>query len=246
MFSISRWLLIPALLIGWLGLSTGAFAAVAPVIKDDGKFFSAEAVEKANAQIKKIAQDYDKDLLIETFPTIPADLKKDYQPEKKKEFFEKWARDRAHDNAVNGVYVLICKEPQKRAFTVRNRNELAKILLEKFRAKKYDEGLQEAVDYYGKTLRQNLGRAGGTRSQSSEEWPGHGRKSAGFPAPAGESGRGENPIMGYICIGVVVLLGLWVLFGLIRAFTGAGRGGYGGYGGGYGGPGGGGGGFLRS
>src|SRR5579875_2331013 len=232
MFSISRWLLIPALLIGWLGLSTGAFAAVAPVIKDDGKFFSAEAVEKANAQIKKIAQDYDKDLLIETFPTIPADLKKDYQPEKKREFFEKWARDRAHDNAVNGVYVLICKTPphlqvevgnetQKKAFTVRNRNELAKMLLDKFKAKKYDEGLLEAVDYYGKTLRQNLGRSSGAHFQAREEWPGHGRKNVGLSAPAGDGGRGGNPIMGYICIGIVVLLAVWVVFGLIRAFTGA-------------------------
>ena len=53
MIPITRWLLVPALLIGWLGLSAGAFTAVAPVIKDDGKFFSAEAVEKANSLIGK-------------------------------------------------------------------------------------------------------------------------------------------------------------------------------------------------
>ena len=95
MRSISRWLLIPALLTGWLGLTIlASAAAVAPVIKDDGKFFSEEAVKKANAQIRKIAQDYNKDLLVETVAEIPAALKNDYKPENKKEFFEKWARDR--------------------------------------------------------------------------------------------------------------------------------------------------------
>src|SRR5262249_27304502 len=88
-------------------------------------------------------------------------------------------------------------------------------------------------------------------------------------APArggGEAGRGgggattherggimNGGIMGLVCVGLVVLLGVWLLFGLIRAFTGAGRyrggygpgpggpGGYGpGYGPGYGGGGGGG------
>src|SRR5215469_6823444 len=94
MVSASRWLLMPVLLAGWLGLTVAASGAnVAPVIKDDGKFFSADAVAKANQKIKKIAQDYNKDLLIETFPEIPADLKKDYKEENKREFFEKWARD---------------------------------------------------------------------------------------------------------------------------------------------------------
>src|SRR5579859_944715 len=79
MFSPSRWLLIPAVLTGWLGLTAAARAVVAPVIKDDGKFFSAEAVNKANAEIKKIAQDYNKDLLIETFPEVLADRKPDYK-----------------------------------------------------------------------------------------------------------------------------------------------------------------------
>ena len=84
MVSASRSLLIPVLVAGWLGLIAPAFAAVAPLIKDGGKFFSADAVAKANEKIKKIAQTYNKDLLIETFADIPDDLKKDYKPEDKK------------------------------------------------------------------------------------------------------------------------------------------------------------------
>ena len=46
---------------------------------------------------------------------------------------------------------------------------------------------------------------------------------------------------GWICLGLCVLLGVWLVIGIIRAFTGGGGGG-----GGYGGGGGGGGGFGSS
>ena len=196
MVSASRWLLMPVLLAGWLGLTAAASAAnVAPLIKDDGKFFSADAVAKANQKIKKIAQDFNKDLLIETFPEIPADLKKDYKDENKREFFDKWARDRAFENAVNGAYVLVCKSPahlqvevgketQKKAFTPRNRNELVKILIDKFKVKKYDEGLEEAVDFYATTLKQNLGKTAGAKHSSEDEWGRRTRTSAGGLAAA--------------------------------------------------------------
>ncbi len=188
MVSASRWLLIPALVAGCLGLTVPASAAnVAPIIKDDGKFFSGDAVTKANKKIKEIAQTYDKDLLIETFPEIPESRKKDYNPEDKSKFFEKWARDQAHENAVNGVYVLICKKPshlqvevgnetQKKAFTRNDRDKLAKLLIANFKEKKFDEGLLEAVDFYGTTLKEHLGKSAGrvlrlTRNGGAEVGP---------------------------------------------------------------------------
>ena len=47
--------------------------AVPPIIKDDGKFFSAEAVKKANEEIRDITRKFGRDLLVETFATVPAD-----------------------------------------------------------------------------------------------------------------------------------------------------------------------------
>jgi serine/threonine protein kinase len=145
----------------------------APLIKDNGNFFSADAVTMTNKKIKEITQTYKKKLVIETFPEIPADRKQGFQPDKKQQFFEKWARDLAQDNVVDGVYVLICKAPPylqievdnetlKKTFTNPNRVEMSTILLDKFRKEKYDAGLQEAVDFYGKTLRQNLGQSSAT------------------------------------------------------------------------------------
>src|SRR5262249_14072226 len=195
----------------------------------DGKFFSAEAGNKANQKIKKIAQDYNKDLLIETFAQIPADLQKDYKPEneQKRAFFEKWARDRAFENAVNGVDVLIWKSPghlqigvgnetRKKAFTRGNRDGMAKDLPAKCKAKKYDEGLEEAVDFYATTLKQNLGKTAGAKHSSEDEWGRRTRAGAGSPAPHSGGSHMGNSILGLVCIGVVVLLGLWLVFGLIR------------------------------
>jgi hypothetical protein len=63
----------PALLLGLtLGLALGGRAsAVAAEIKDAGKFFSPDAVKKANDDIREIARKYDRDLLIETYSTVP-------------------------------------------------------------------------------------------------------------------------------------------------------------------------------
>jgi uncharacterized membrane protein YgcG len=226
--------------------------AVAPQIKDDGKFFTDEAREKADKEIREIHREFGKDFLIETFATVPADLAKDADLKDKdarNRFFEKWARERARGADVNGIYVLICKEPahlqvevgnetQKKAFTTEDRNELSSMLIKSLREKKNDDGLLEAVEFVRSKL-----KAHGVRASSAPVI---------IPKPGGNvvsSGLG-----GLICFGVLILAGLWLVVGLFRTITGGGggnRGGYGpgGYGGGGyggGGGGGGGGGFMSS
>src|SRR5688572_19219071 len=88
--------------------------AVAPEIKDEGKFFGAEAVKKANDEIRTIARKHNKDLLIETFmtpPGQPAEKVKAMSPEERNRFFQKLAAERAAAAVVNGVYVFVCREP---------------------------------------------------------------------------------------------------------------------------------------
>ena len=87
-----------------------AVAGPAPAafeVKDEGKFFSADAVSKADQRIKELKEQTGNDLLIETFAEIPADRKKDYKPERKNEFFARWARENARQRKVAGVYILI-------------------------------------------------------------------------------------------------------------------------------------------
>src|SRR5262249_12903335 len=150
---------------------------------------------------------------------------------------------------------------QKKAFTEKNRDRLAELLLTRFKEaagvkeeaekkKIYDKALREAVEFVRKTLADNLGRA------SAAPAPGVASgRSAGKPAvpvaPTEEGGVALCGVWGGRCLAGVVLLVIWVVMALVRAFTGAGRGyqggpagvGPGGPGYGYGG-GGGGGGFM--
>lgn len=144
-----------------------------PGVKDDGQFFKPETVEKANAEIRQIKADYAKDLVIETFAGVPEGLRDEWDAakndaQKRSQFFGKWSGDRAHHLQVNGVYVLICKDPghlevkagQKtklKAFKENNQNKLRDLLLESFKAKNDDEGLLKGVDYFREALKENLG-----------------------------------------------------------------------------------------
>src|SRR6476469_4105208 len=105
--------LTAGLLVGLLVLDGRAQAAVAEV-RDEGHFFSADAVSKANDIIKEIKQKYKKDLVIETVRQVP-DNKKDEanssDAKVKGHFFANWAVERAKMEGVNGIYVLITREP---------------------------------------------------------------------------------------------------------------------------------------
>ena len=138
----------------------GPTIAVAPEIRDGGKFFSAEASKKANKEIREIAKKYDRDLLIETFATIPGDQAervKGMSHEERAKFFRNWATDRAESAVVHGVYILVCREPAfleiiitakgRQAFDSQSFEKLRTLLLTAFREKRYDEGLQNAVDF---------------------------------------------------------------------------------------------------
>jgi uncharacterized membrane protein YgcG len=155
-------------------LLAGAALAVAPEVRDGGKFFSPEAVKKADEQIREIYRKHHQDVLIETFQSVPAD-----QAEKVKamdgkartEFYSKWANDRAKERVVNGVYILITKEPRYLYAEViysdaaaRDRKALPKdfyktvrdAMIAEFAKGRFDDGLQAAL----RAVEQQLGKSG--------------------------------------------------------------------------------------
>jgi hypothetical protein len=165
-------LLVAALVLGWTG---SAAAVYPPPVKDEAKFFSADALEKANKKVKEIYDKYGQDVVIETFASVPADLKKKLEEleEKKKakgrdEFFKGWAEARMKELGVRGVYVLVCKDPaylyvlaheetRKKAFTRKDADRLREKLLEKFRKKEFDAGLADGLALVEAALKANLG-----------------------------------------------------------------------------------------
>ena len=96
-------------------LLAGAALAAAPEVRDQGKFFSPEALKKADEQIREIYRKYGQDVLVETYGTVPGEdveKLKGMDNKARAEFFEKWAKERARERVINGLYVLIIREPR--------------------------------------------------------------------------------------------------------------------------------------
>jgi uncharacterized protein len=247
------WLAVAAL--GLLAAAVPARAALVAEVRDEAKLFKPETLREADQVIREIKRDFKHDLLIETFPGIPDDKKAAFNKvkdnkEEKERFFQEWALGRAKTAEVNGVYILIVKQPghvqvevgndtRKKAFTLKDRDKLAEIMTADFRNKEWDKGLLDSVEYVRKTMEANLGT------------PKRGEQPAAPPVRHPASDQPAPPsllggIWGLVCIALVVVAVVWVVFAIIRAISGMGRGTApgGGYAPGYGGYGGGGGGFL--
>jgi hypothetical protein len=136
-------------------------------VKDDGHFFSEEAVKKATEEGRELARRYHRDLLVETFPAPPddqADKVKEMRPAERERFFEAWARERIKAEGLVGVYVLVCREPShlrvevargaRSAFDEDFVKRLVKELLAKFKEKEFDQGLAAAVRLTGERLKE--------------------------------------------------------------------------------------------
>jgi hypothetical protein len=104
-----RWSRSLTALAAWLAI-VGFAQAAPPEVKDDAGFFSPAAVSQANLRISSIKQLYKKDLHVETFKEVPADLLESLNKDKKKTLTD-WAVRQAAKNKVDGIYVHICKEP---------------------------------------------------------------------------------------------------------------------------------------
>jgi len=251
--------------IALLGLlaSAGRAHALTAEVRDEAGFFKPETVTRANEVIKEVKQRYKKDLLVETVRHVPEAERHEAtstDPAVKARFFADWADRRARQEGVNGIYVLITREPghvevavgnhTRAIFPDEDRRRRVQILLSHFKKKEYDEGLLEAV----RSVRSALAaepRAGGATAPAGSKHPGLPHEPRGA-----DGGAGWGP-WHWLGLGLAVLLGVWLLSAVIRALAGAGAqpppGGYTGPGepAGYGpaggpagyGPGGGGGGF---
>jgi len=247
-------------------------AANAEVI-DKAKFFSDAAVQKANDDLQQLKRATGKELLVETYPAIPDDRAASYSAANKDAFFEKWANDRFATAHVNGVYVLINKDPahlhvtagnktEAKDFTENDQKQLRDTMLPSMKQKNYDEALAKAVDFVVKTIteREKSGPttaassavgsdvAPGTKSSAARSSPVFTPSQTPSPTPTQSFPGHSSGMSGLIFLLIAVFVGFMILRAIFgrRQSYGGGYGGYGqqGYGaGGYGG--GGGGGFGR-
>jgi hypothetical protein len=125
--------------------------------RDDGKFFGEEAWKKVAPAAEKLLKEKQTDLFIETVMTPwkgDADKVKAMKPEEREKFFHELADERAKEVKLHGVYILVCKNPSSLYVIVPDPSEfppgfatkVKTALLEAFKDKKFDEGLQKALD----------------------------------------------------------------------------------------------------
>src|SRR5262249_25190596 len=121
-----------------------------------------------------IKKDSGRDLLIETVESVPADELERVQKDReaRARFFDRWARERAGEAGVNGLYVLICRKPGrvevsvgtetgKHDFLESDASRLRLRMAKDFGAKEYDKGLLDAVNSVRETLKANVHKGGG-------------------------------------------------------------------------------------
>jgi uncharacterized protein len=209
--------MLVALLLGSVSARAGLGA-----VHDNAAFFSETAKSEATRHIIEIDRRFKKDLLIETFKEVPADVKQGVDLTDKaaaNRMFEQWTVKQARQHGVNGIYVLISREPahlqivvgnetQRRAFTQLDRDNLAGTMRGKLKLKQYDEALLAAVNFVSTTM------------ASHAEVRAH-----PVPAPAVNGARSESGTSwGWV---IPVLLGvgvIWLVVAVFRAMSGGGGG----------------------
>ena len=226
-------------------LAAGNVRAATPGIVDHAHILQDDTVSKVSAAFGELKQKYQKDILIETYATIPSELKDKFTPEGKTQFFAEWAKTRETSEKVNGVYVLVCMDPtylqvgvgdntQKHAFTLADRDQLKQNLIAGLKAKKYDETMRALPGFFQSTFQTNLKTM---HSQPVE------RNSSTVPvttAPgaAQDTSSGGMGFMGIIVLFVCIIFGVMIFSFIARMIFGGGGGGSPGYAGGSGGGGG--------
>ncbi len=192
-----------ALIAGWLAVAAPAFAGV----RDEAHLYEAPTLAKAEQLIGTIRQQYGVDVRIETVPGIPADRLAEFKSLKGKaqqDYLTRWATERAQQLGADGIYVLICKSPphtrvvveeaHAAVFGERERTKLFKLVATRGWWKSADQGLLGGIEYIRDRLDAHArGETGGVVDWGAILW-----------------------VIGG-------LLGLWVVIGLARSLSGAGR-----------------------
>lgn len=144
---------------------------------DEAHLFKAETLLDVDPILQEIDARYYKDLMIETFPSIPDDLKSAHSQQDATKFHEGWSIVEGNALKVNGILVIITAQPRhlhvyvgldtrKRAFTLADRDELVNVLTTAFRAGNYDAGLVSGAKFVRDRMAKNLAEPATTQSSS--------------------------------------------------------------------------------
>lgn len=148
---------------------------------DQGHAFKPATIVEVDQILSEIHEKFHKDLMIETFASIPDDFKPKYQEDGAQKFFENWANSEGATLQLNGIILLICRDPRhvqvgigkatvQKAFTEADRDELLRTMMPLLHQNQYDEGILAGVRFVRDRIAKNFGENPTTQpsSQASE------------------------------------------------------------------------------
>jgi len=200
-------------------------AAAASGVRDQAHYFTAPAISQAEEIIRQINHRHNKDVHVETLPDVPQNLRPELEVKGKQKFFEDWADQRALQQGVNGVYILICKDPShlqaavgsdtaQHLFTVEDRNRLVRGMLDYFKKREFDQGLIHGVQFVEKQMDAHHGGPASSTAQSDSSPP------AAYP-PTNQPSTDGNVRTGWSIGGIAcIVIGVILLIILARGIFG--------------------------
>jgi uncharacterized membrane protein YgcG len=143
---------------------------------DEAHFLKLQTVDQVDKILGDIHAHFGKDLMIETFASIPDDLKPNLEKDGKDKFFEGWSVSEGQELQINGLLILITGVPphiqitvgldtRKKAFTLADRDQLLELLATSFRQKDFDGGILQAAQFVRDRMAKNLAGGAGAATQ---------------------------------------------------------------------------------
>ncbi len=190
-------------------LSMASASVSSAKVVDSGQFFSPSVVVRANQLINRMHSKTGKTILVQTFATIPTSIKKEYPHLSQHELFYRWAGTIGRTLHVNGVVIIICRQPgyliirsgkatQKTALTLSEQARASQVMLDLFRGGQYESGLIAGLQFITRTIEQ--------KAQAAQIAAGVANGSA-----AGRSSANLHRMM----ILIAILVGIFILFWLV-------------------------------
>lgn len=204
-------------------------------LNDASGFFSDKGIAQAKEVMEKTLFNGGLVLTVDVLARPPQGREVPKDEKQRGKFFLELARELATADKARGIYILVCRSPgyvqviadkatRERGLSEADERKVRDILLEGFReaaklekekpeqaVERRDKALVAAVQFVVEDLRNT------TPPASS------GGQRAGLPGPAQAVRELEgNSLAGWICIGLVALLALWLIVGFIRALSGMG------------------------
>ncbi len=178
-----------------------------PGVKDGSSLFKATTLSWAEQRIAEIRRKYNLDLFVETVPAAPDADRARVQKMNARDaarYFDDWARERARDAGVEGIYILVCGSPKyidvavsaplpDELFTAADRTRVRSLFIKEISREGPDWALQSTVNRVEEILARH--------AREAAEGPLGGSVADGFS----------------LAVVILGILGFWLLVTLFRA-----------------------------